>query len=236
MKRRPHLLLKVAVALAKAGQKASALGADDASEELLWRAGARVGAVPDKTPSTLSGQVAAAEMCSEDFVPKERALAVLLELSKSKDYTVASTAVKGLGARGDKATADAIVAAGKGALGTENLDTRLEAVQALGKLEVAHPWLSEALDDPDRPVQLAARETLQKLGQDVPPERDPPGFRLNGSDAATILVEARALVGARVFLETNKGKIEIMLLPNEAPMHCLNFARLYERSFYNDLG
>ena len=233
--RRPHLLLKVAVALAKAGKRASALGADGASEELLWRAGARVGAVPDKTPSTLSGQVAAAEICAEDFVPKERALALLLELSKSADYTVASTAVKGLGVRGDKATAEAIVAAGKGARGTENLDTRLEAVQALGQLEFAHPWLFEALDDPDLPVQLAARETLQKLGQDVPPERNPPAFRLNGSNAAAIIAQARKLVGSRVFLETNKGTIEIMLLPDEAPMHCVNFARLVERGFYNGL-
>jgi len=84
-------------------------------------------------------------------------------------------------------------------------------------------------------VRAAARTALQQLGREAPREPPPSGFRLHGHDAAALLQAARALRGARVELETTRGTIEMVLLPDEAPAHCVNFATLVESGFYKDL-
>jgi len=206
-------------------------------EEAVWRINSyHVDRLPTEAPRTTRGQVAAAEVCGEERVPRGVALNTLLALLKVPDYTVRTTALYSLAQRGAVEHAAAIVAAAKDSPGTDNADVRLAAASALGKLKHFDPWLRVAAgEDPDHPVRDAARAALKELEQPVPAAVPLPGFRLHDHDAAGILAAARALVGARVTLKTNRGDIEMVLLPDEAPAHCVNFATLVQQGFYDGL-
>ncbi|MHC4730477.1 MAG: peptidylprolyl isomerase [Planctomycetota bacterium] len=207
-------------------------------EEAVWRINSyrRVDKLPAEVPKTTRGQMAAAEVCGEERVPRAVALNTLLALLKVPDYTVRTTALDSLAQRGAVEHAAAIVAAAKDSPGTRDSDVRLAAARALGKLKHFDPWLRVAAgEDPDRPVRDAARAALKELKQPVPAAVPLPGFRLHDHDAAGILAAARALVGARVTLQTNRGEIEMVLLPDEAPAHCVNFATLVQQGFYDGL-
>jgi cyclophilin family peptidyl-prolyl cis-trans isomerase len=233
----PELHGRVRVALAAAGQESEPLaeGSDALLEETLWRVAAELPArIPEAAPRTVRGQVAAAEACGKEKLPAERALPLLLELLQSPDFTVRSTAVASLGARGARERAGAIVAAARASRGAAFLDVRVEAANALAALGVADPWLTEATGDPDAPVRAAARAALEKLGRPVPPAT-PAGFRLDGRDAAGIREAARELRGARLVLETTKGTIVARLHPDDAPAHCVSLATLAGRGFYDGL-
>jgi len=208
---------------------------DRATEELLWRvASHRPEYLSMAPPKTLKGQLAAAEVCGEERVPKDFAVKTLLGLLKIKDFTVRSTAIGSLAKRGAKDKVHEIVAAAKDSPGTVDSDVRLAAAEALGTLAVYDRWLKQAASDPDHPVRKAARATLKKLERPLPPAPPNPGFSLMGLDAAAVRREARLLAGARVTLKTNRGDIVMVLYPDEAPAHCVNFARLVEKGFYND--
>jgi cyclophilin family peptidyl-prolyl cis-trans isomerase len=206
-------------------------------EEAVWRVNSHmVEKLPTTLPKTRRGQLAAADVCGEERVPRAAALKTLLALLNVPDYTVRTTALDSLARRGGSEHAAAIVAAAKASPGTSDSDVRLAAVGALVKLKLNDPWLQVAAsEDPDRPVRNAAREALKELGQPVPAAVPLPGFRLHDHDAAGILAAARALTGARVTLRTDRGEIEMVLLPDEAPAHCVNFATLVQQGFYDGL-
>jgi cyclophilin family peptidyl-prolyl cis-trans isomerase/HEAT repeat protein len=206
-------------------------------EEAVWRVNSHFpDRLPAALPKTRRGQIAAADVCGEERVPRAVALKTLLALLKVPDYTVRTTALGSLARRGGSEHAAEIVAAAKASPGTRDSDVRLAAAGALAKLKHYDPWLTVAAsEDPDRPVREAAREALKALDKPVPAAVPLPGFRLHDHDAAGILAAARALVGARVTLKTNRGEIEMVLLPDEAPAHCVNFATLVQQGFYDGL-
>jgi cyclophilin family peptidyl-prolyl cis-trans isomerase/HEAT repeat protein len=206
-------------------------------EEAVWRINSYVpDRLPAELPKTTRGRIAAADVCGEERVPREVALETLLALLKVPDYTVRTTALESLARRGGSEQAAAIVAAAKASPGTRDSDVRAAAARALARLKHYDPWLREAAaEDPDRPVRDAAREALKQLEQAPPAAVPLPGFRLHGHDAAGVLAAARALGGARVTLKTNRGAIEMVLLPDEAPAHCVNFATLVQQGFYDGL-
>ncbi|MHC4932586.1 MAG: HEAT repeat domain-containing protein [Planctomycetota bacterium] len=213
-------------------------GADPAHwEEIQWSVNTHFGVYPDSMPGTLRGKRAAAEACGEERVPKDRALPLLLTLLKSeRDYTVRSTALASLAKRGDASQVAAIVAAAESSTTSRDMDVRIEAANALAELGTHHAWLDHAAaEDPCRPVRDAAGRALRALGRPLPTSPPPAGFQLHGHDAAGIAKAARALRGARVVFETNRGKIEMVLLPDEAPAHCVSFVTLIEQGFYRGL-
>ncbi len=233
------LQVDVATALAKAGERPAAIE----NEETKWRAGVLLGEVPAEGPKTEKGKLAAAEVCAEESVPTERANAVLAALLEDPDLAIRTSAVSSLGKRAARETsaalrgeyADTLARAARRSPGAEFDETRAEVLRAIVELKIAHPWLREALTDPDEPIRAAAREALLGLGETVPPKK-PVGFRLLDQDARGLVAAARKLRGTRVILETNRGEIEIMLLPDEAPVHCVNFAELVKKGFYNGLS
>jgi cyclophilin family peptidyl-prolyl cis-trans isomerase len=206
-------------------------------EEAVWRINSHhVDKLPTTLPKTTRGQVAAADVCGEERVPRAFALKTLLALLEVPDYTVRTTALESLAKREASEHVAAIVAAAQASPGTRDADVRMAAARAFGTLKQYDPWLRDAAgEDPDRSVRDAARAALKELGRPVPAAVPLPGFRLHGHDAGGIVAAARALVGARVTLRTNRGEIEMVLLPDEAPAHCVNFATLVQQGFYDGL-
>ncbi len=238
----PRLCTLAAAAAAAAGQEIAlpqeaSAWPEGAREEWAWRVFARApDRLPPDSPRTLEGRLAAAEVCGEEAIPKERALRELSLMLADTDFTMRATAIGSLGKRGDASHAPAIVAAAQDAVGGTHLDIRVEAAGALKALRQFDPWLRcAARDDRDAPVRAAAREALLALGKEPPPAPPPSGFRLLGLDAAAMLAEAATLRGARLLLETSRGRIEIVLLPDEAPVHCVTIARLARKGFYDGL-
>ncbi len=240
---RPRLCTMAAVAAAAAGEEEIVLpeGApawtEGAREEWQWRVLSHFPArLPAEGPQTAEGRLAAAEVCGEERVPKERALRELLALLGDPDFTVRSTAIASLGKRGEASHVPALVAAAQDAVARANLDIRVEAAGALKALGHFDPWLRVAArEDGEAPVRAAARDALVALGKEPPPAPPPSGFRLLGLDAAGIAAEAATLRGARLLLDTSRGTIEMVLLPEEAPVHCVTVARLARRGFYDGL-
>ena len=230
-----HMIAAEAAARAGGGQPAVA-SEHGVDEELLWRVNSSFpDKLPDRLPATVRAQAAAAEVCGQKRVVRGKALMTLEKLLKIKDFTVRATAISSIAKREGKQLVEAIIAAAKDSPGLVDIDVRLEACKALRDMGVYHEWLKTAAVDPHWPVRDAAREALEKLKQPLPEEIEREIFRLNGQTAGQVIEAARALQGARVTLETNRGKIEMVLLPDEAPAHCVNFARLVQKKFYDGL-
>jgi len=176
----------------------------------------------------------AATTCGNEKVPLPWAIEVLRTLIAVDDFTVQTMAIGTLAERGAKAEAPRIVAAAIAARGPAWADVRTEAANALAQLEVYDPWLNQAAMESDRFVREAARTALEKLKRPLPPKRSTTGFQLDGKDTRAVLAAAQELVGARVRLKTSRGVITMMLLPDEAPVHCVNLARLVSRGFYDN--
>ncbi|MEM8884756.1 MAG: peptidylprolyl isomerase [Planctomycetota bacterium] len=182
---------------------------------------------------TIRGLRALAEACGREEVEGKTARATLETLLQHEDMTVRVMAVGAVAARGWKDAAPALLASARSARGPDASDVRMEVAGALAELGVADAWLEDAALDPVFMVRDAARAAMKKLSMKVPPKRAPPGFRLHGMDAAAVWREARTLVGARVVVETSRGTMTLVLLPDEAPAHCVNFARLVSDGFYD---
>jgi len=210
-------------------------GGDPVAEEWACHVAGLTGKrLPDPASlATPPGLRAAAEACGKKNIAEPEARKALLALLGDPDATVRAAAAGAVAERGFADLAPALVTAARTATGPEAPDTRGEVASALAKLKVADPWLRIAADDPAHPVRKAAREALEELGKPLPPERPRAGFRLHGLDAAGVVEAARALRAARVTLHTDKGVMTLVLLPDEAPAHCVNFAKLVKRGFYD---
>lgn len=105
------------------------------------------------------------------------------------------------------------------------------ALQTIGDTVVV-PALTAALNTPDKSLSQAAAKTLQAItGEDYSSriasytEPNEP-FHYN---------DIIALKGARAFIKTNRGNIEILLQTQDAPLTVLNFARLAQKGFFDRL-
>ncbi len=210
-------------------------GTDEEFEELQWRVHTYV---DDKVfatmPTSLGGRTAAALACSQKRVASKHAIPVLLSLLADADYVVRTIAIGGLAEHQAKDRVGAILAAARAATGTKAMDVRIEAAGALAKLKHFDPWLLHAAsDDPDAAVRDAATKALEALGRKKPQRARRSVFSLFGHDAAQVRHEATALRGARIRFETTRGAFTMVLWADDAPAHCVNFAKLAEQGFYN---
>jgi cyclophilin family peptidyl-prolyl cis-trans isomerase len=186
------------------------------------------------TPRTPRGLRALAEACGSDKIPEAERRRAIRKLLKNEDGTVRAIAVGVVAENGWTDEAPHVIEAARTATGPDAVDVRMEAAATLAKLELADAWLLEAARDPEFHVRQAAREALTALKQELPPEKPRAGLRLHGLDAPGLVAAAQALRGARVELKTSKGTMTMVLLPDEAPAHCVNFARLVAGGFYDN--
>jgi len=244
----PHLSgrlrLRALVALARSG---AAVDTSDLfqgevqrtqlEEEYVWSVVPYLAAdAPRPDPKTLKHVDAmrtAITSCGNEKTPLAFATQVLQSLIEVDDFTVQAMAIGTFAERDVKSAAPLIVATARKAEGPEWMDVRMEAASALAKLGVYDPWLDEAARTPNRFVRESAAAALKTLNRPVPPQPPLGGFELRGQDTARVLRAAEKLQGARVRLRTNRGVMTMILLPDEAPAHCVNFAQLVGSGFYD---
>jgi len=96
----------------------------------------------------------------------------------------------------------------------------------------AKPLLEKALQIPDKPAARAAAEALKKLTGEDYSNRIPKAIKPTQDFTYK---DIQNLVNARAMIQTNKGIIEIIFYPHEAPLTTLNFVRLAQKGYFNGL-
>lgn len=94
----------------------------------------------------------------------------------------------------------------------------------------AKPLLEAALQIPDKPTGRAVAEALKKLtGEDYSNQL---ATEVNPTQDFSEQ-DIQHLAKARATIQTNKGNIEIVFYPGEAPLTVLNFVRLAQRGYFD---
>lgn len=173
----------------------------------------------------------AAHLAASDVVVRATAARVIGELRREPGGALRDELRPPAGAQ---ALADAY----RAGLGDASYLARAAALRALAAhgLSAARETLEAALEDPDWAVRVVAAELLGDL---APGERDyarairpAPGA---GTDYAAPDLVAPS-VSPRIFVETDRGTIEIELAVLDAPLTADNFMRLARRGFYDELS
>jgi cyclophilin family peptidyl-prolyl cis-trans isomerase/HEAT repeat protein len=160
---------------------------------------------------------------------------VLLQSLAHADVVVRGAAAAGLGelkpAGGDRALVDAFHAASR----DEAYGVRAAALDALVKYgaDVARPVLREALADKDWAVRVHAAALLAPLDPSADLQA---AIRPAPTGRAPAFYEPYDLVSPefspQVYLDTEKGTIQIELAVLDAPLTCLNFVTLVRSGFF----
>jgi len=162
---------------------------------------------------------------------------VLLERLKSDDLVIRADAANGLveikAAGAAQALSDAYRAS---AGGDVTYVARAAVLGALAKLDpaAARPLLQDALDDRDWAVRVRARQLLAEQGVTGVEDKMRPAVAGRPVDPDWLaLVSPR--FSPRVFLDTDKGTVELELTVLDAPLTVSNFSALARKGFFNGI-
>ncbi len=167
---------------------------------------------------------------------QNRALPIYLKALSSGDQVLAAIAAQNLAADSMQRHehAPAIMAAYRALpppLDAECAQMIFAALAECGN-RAAVSLLEEALKTPNQPDAAAAAKALQKMtGKDY--TKFLPSAQ--GTQQSFSMAEIKALRSAWALIETDRGAFELELLPEEAPLTVLNFARLAGRRFFDGL-
>ena len=162
----------------------------------------------------------------------------LLRLLASGDVMVRAAAASALGGLKPAGGDLALAAAYRAGAADEGYQARAAALSALTKYGAAAavPTLDEALGDREWAVRLRAAALLRELDPAADPSgriRPAPG-RAVEDYAAPALVAPQ--VSPHVFLDTDKGTIEIELAVLDAPLTAGNFLALARRGYFSGMA
>jgi cyclophilin family peptidyl-prolyl cis-trans isomerase/HEAT repeat protein len=163
---------------------------------------------------------------------------ILLEKLQAEDVEVRAAAASNLGELKPEGAVDALIAAYKRGEVDLLYDVRAAALEALSNYgpAVGVPALRTALGDKDWAVRVRAAELLKKLDPTIDAIhaiRPAPAGRPVNYEA---LLVADPPVSPRVYIETEKGTIEIELDVLDAPLTCENFMALARKGYFNGLS
>ena len=163
---------------------------------------------------------------------------VLLYLLSDADVVVRKTAAELLGELEVRDAVELLLEAYRAAADDESYLARAAVVDALGRLggTAATDLLKEATADSDWAVRVRAAEHLARLDPsfDAQAAIRPAQLRLpiEAYRAESLVTPS---VSPHVFIDTERGTIQLELLVNETPMTADNFMRLGRSGFYNGL-
>jgi cyclophilin family peptidyl-prolyl cis-trans isomerase/HEAT repeat protein len=162
---------------------------------------------------------------------------ILLDHLNKEDVTVRAAAAANLGEIKPASGADALIAAYKRGEADLVIDTRAAALEALAKFgaQTAVPTLRAALADKDWAVRVKAAELLETLDPSIDTAtaiRPAPSSRPVDYAAPSLITPA---VSPHVFIETDKGTIEIELDVLDAPLTAGNFVALARKGYFDGL-
>ncbi|HEY2908341.1 MAG TPA: HEAT repeat domain-containing protein, partial [Vicinamibacterales bacterium] len=166
---------------------------------------------------------------------------ILLDRLKAEDPAVRAAAAAGIGElkppRGAQALADAFKAGERDAM----YAARAAALAAIVKYGAADatPLLRSALGDKDWTVRVRAAMLLKQLEPANAAEIDAqirPAPTTLAPDAYGAARLADPAVSTQVYVETDRGTIQIELAVIDAPLTVENFVALARRGYFNGLG
>ncbi len=162
---------------------------------------------------------------------------ILVERLGSEDVGVRAAAAANLGEVKPDGGVEALLAAYKRGEADVVFDTRASAIEAISKYgpTVAVPALRAALADKDWAVRVKAAELLKTLDPTIDTAqaiRPAPALRRVNYESAALL---NPTVSPHVYIETEKGTIEIELDVLDAPLTTDNFIALARRGYFNGL-
>ena len=163
---------------------------------------------------------------------------VLLAHLTDADVVVRKTAATLLGELGERRTVEALGSAYRDAADDSSYLARAAIVDALARIGVPSglATVRAALEDPDWAVRTRAARHLETL--------DPSSGAALAIRPASLRLPLEAYrspdlvtpsVSPHVFIDTDRGTIQIELAVNEAPLTADNFMRLARSGFYNGL-
>ena len=166
------------------------------------------------------------------------AVEVLLALLADSDVVVRKTAATLLGELEVRRAVEPLASAYRDATGNPSYLARAAVIDALARIggAPALQTLRTALEDPDWAVRvraaehLAARTPSSDAGTAIRPA--PLRFPFEAYRASALVTPS---VSPHVFIDTDRGTIQIELAVNEAPLTADNFMRLARSGFYNGL-
>lgn len=163
---------------------------------------------------------------------------LLLRGLRHPDVILRVNALGGIARMGDTALLGAVLDAYGRAAGDEWNDARLAAVEALGEIEERDPDAARAFfaryprsDDylvRQRVHALLGDSAAGAWGAPLPIETG-----LAMTEYARIAADAAARPRPRAVIETNRGRIEVELFADDAPLTVRNFLALAERGFFD---
>ena len=163
---------------------------------------------------------------------------VLLERLKSDDFVIRAAAANGLVEIKAGGAAQALGDAYRASAGGDvTYVARAAALGALAKLDAAaaRPLLQDALDDRDWAVRVRARQLLAEQGVTGVEDKMRPAVAGRPVDPDWLaLVSPR--FSPRVFLDTDKGTVELELTVLDAPLTVSNFSALARKGFFNGVA
>jgi HEAT repeat protein/cyclophilin family peptidyl-prolyl cis-trans isomerase len=161
---------------------------------------------------------------------------VLIEHLGHEDVGIRAAAATNLGEVRPEGGAEALVNAYKRGEADLVIDTRAASLEALSKFgAVAVPTLRLALADKDWAVRIKAAELLKQLDPTIETLnaiRPAPSTRTLDYAAPSLV---NPTVSPHVYLETDKGTIEIELDVLDAPLTAESFMALARKGYFNGL-
>ncbi|MCM3880177.1 MAG: HEAT repeat domain-containing protein, partial [Vicinamibacterales bacterium] len=162
---------------------------------------------------------------------------ILVEKLQAEDVALRSAAATHLGELKPEGAVDALLAAYKRGEVDLLYDVRAAVIEALSNYgpAVGVPALRNALTDKDWAVRVRAAELLKKLDPSIDAIqaiRPAPAGRSIDYEAASLV---NPPFSSRVYIETEKGTIEIELDVLNAPLTCESFVALARKGYFNGL-
>jgi len=157
---------------------------------------------------------------------------------KADDFVVRAAAANGLSEVGAKSAVASLTDAYRLAQKDDTYVARAATLAALAKLdpEGSRAILTEALQDRDWAVRVRAADLLEANGAEVTPD----AIRPAPSERALTDAERKFVAAPRfsphVYIETERGTIEIELAVLDAPHTVATFMELARRGFFNGLA
>ena len=166
------------------------------------------------------------------------AAAIVLDRLKADDPVIRAVAAKGIGELKPPNGAEALVAAYRLAERDATYTARAAALEALTKYgaAAARPALDAALADKDWAVRVRAAALIKAIDPSADVDAR---IRPAPTQAAPDLYQAARLVNptvsTQVFIDTDRGTIQIELAVLDAPLTVENFITLARKGFFNGL-
>ena len=164
---------------------------------------------------------------------------VLLAHLKSEDFVVRAAAAAALGELKVASAAPDLVEAFRAGQRDNTYVARAAAMAALAKFgpQVAQPILEEALQDRDWAVRVRAAALLREIGVS---ESKAEAIRPAPAQRSLTDAEWKSAIAPKfsphVFIETDRGMIEIELAVLDAPLTAASFMDLARRGFFNGVA